>query len=55
MGITSEKTSCIMCVDCYQKFAEWVINKMLIDQENFGRLITHIRRTWQHKQNQTTS
>lgn len=50
LGVTSEKTSCILCSPCYENFANWVHTKMLNDGGfgEFSKVITHVRRTAMH-------
>ncbi len=42
MGVTSEKTSCILCAPCYEIFSNWVPTRMLYD-DSFAKLITKVR------------
>lgn len=45
LGITSRKTSCIMCHPCYTNFANWVQTKLLNDGGfgEFSKVIYHVR------------
>lgn len=49
MGVTSERTSCILCAVCYELFQNWIHTKMLRDH-SFCKLITHIRKSSMSRQ-----
>lgn len=45
VGVTSESTSVIMCMSCYQLFTEWIHTKLLCDGDfgDFSKAIRFIR------------
>jgi hypothetical protein len=44
MGVTSEKTSCIMCNECFELFSKWVPTKMLLS-DSFAKAVHHVMMT----------
>jgi hypothetical protein len=54
-GVTSEKTSCIMCSPCYEIFSNWISTKMICEMHNgeFNKILTYIRKTSMAKAKQT--
>jgi len=55
MGVTSNKTSCILCAPCYEVFANWVSTRMLLGDYSFSNLITKIRMANSRKVNDNLS
>lgn len=56
LGVTSERTSCIMCAPCYETFANWVNTRMIMDDHHsFCNLITKIRMANTFKRSDTLS
>lgn len=51
LGVTSEKTECILCSPCYETFANWIQTKLLRDGGfgEFSKIITFVRRSYEHK------
>jgi len=48
LGVTSERTSCIICHPCYELFSNWVPTRML-REGGFGEFSKIISYVWQNK------
>jgi len=50
LGVTSERTQCVMCMPCYEIFGNWVPTKLVRDQfSEFAKIMTYVRRTRENR------